>query len=151
MKTLKNILHEITQLEKSYRDKGFYFERDTLQIIGYTRADIEYAKSKAILEVVEIIKKHLYENDESNKCSDCSRRKFYQSGYKDGKKENDDWIPVNPDNIPDTEVLCCDKYGEMLIGYLSNTEEEYVCESDECIMYDVVAWMNKPKSYKPNE
>lgn len=64
------------------------------------------------------------------------------------KHMNDGWIPVDPNNLPDPEVLCCDRYGEQLIGYLSNTEEGFICESNECIMYDVVAWMDKPKSYK---
>lgn len=62
--------------------------------------------------------------------------------------ENDGWIPVDPNNLPDPEVLCCDRYGEQLIGYLSNTEEGFICESNECIMYDVVAWMEKPKPYR---
>lgn len=62
--------------------------------------------------------------------------------------ENDGWTPVDPNNLPDPEVLCCDRYGEQLIGYLSNTEEGFICESNECIMYDVVAWMDKPKPYK---
>ena len=60
----------------------------------------------------------------------------------------DRWIPVDPENIPDAEVLCCDEYGEELIGYLSNTAEGWVCESDECVMYYVVAWKPKPDPYR---
>lgn len=56
------------------------------------------------------------------------------------KHMNDGWIPAEPENIPE-EVICCDKYGELLIGRLSNTDLGYVCESEECTMYDVVAWM----------
>ena len=41
--------------------------------------------------VKNIIKKHLSEN----KCSECSRRKFYQMGYEDGNKDNAGWIPVD--------------------------------------------------------
>lgn len=63
-------------------------------------------------------------------------------------EKNDGWIPVDPNNLPDTEVLCCDRYDEQLIGYLSNTEEGFICESNECIMYDVVAWMYKPERYR---
>lgn len=92
-----------------------------------------------------IVKKHLSENH----CSECSRRKFYQMGYRDGKKDNDGWIPCDPEKMPEKEVLCCDKYGELLIGWLSNTNLGYVCESEECTMYDVVAWMEKPEPYKP--
>lgn len=133
--TLENILQEI--------------EGEIAEII-----DCSDSKSRMLarhwnncINVVEkIIKKHL-SDDNDNKCSECSRRKFYLSGYKDGKKENGDWIPVKPDNLPDIEVLCCDNYGEMLIGYMSSTEEGYICDSEECTMYDVVAWMSLPKPY----
>ena len=37
--------------------------------------------------------------NEEPKCSECSRRKFYQQGYEDGKKEND-WIPVSSGHLP---------------------------------------------------
>lgn len=66
------------------------------------------------------------------------------------RQQDNGWIPCNPKNIPDKEVLCCDKYGEELIGYLSGTEEDgYECESDGCIMFGVIAWMEKPEPYKP--
>lgn len=37
-----------------------------------------------------MIRKHM--ND--TKCGDCSRRKWYQKGFEDGKKSKDNWIPV---------------------------------------------------------
>lgn len=40
--------------------------------------------------VKDIIRKHM--NDA--KCAECSRRKWYQIGYEDGKKDNAGWIPV---------------------------------------------------------
>ena len=55
--------------------------------------------------VKNIIKKHLSEN----KCSECSRRKFYQMGYEDGNKDNDGWIPVErelPPNAKYKGALC---------------------------------------------
>ena len=63
----------------------------------------------------------------------------------DGNK----WIPCDLKNIPDKEVLCCNEHGEELIGHLGNIEYGWVCESKGCIMYDVVAWMEKPEPYKP--
>ena len=67
------------------------------------------------------------------------------------KHMNDGWIPVDKNNIPKNEVLACDRYENELIGYLSyNADaEEFVCESDECIMYQVIAWMEKPEPYRP--
>lgn len=49
--------------------------------------------------VKNIIKKHLSEN----KCSECSRRKFYQMGYEDGNKDNDGWIPVEQELPPNSK------------------------------------------------
>ena len=67
------------------------------------------------------------------------------------KHMNDGWIPVDKNNTPDHEILACDRYDNELIGYLGyNADtEEFVCESDECIMYQVIAWMEKPEPYRP--
>ena len=59
------------------------------------------------------------------------------------------WIPVSETvDVPEHEVLACDKYGTELIGFLADADGRYECESDECIMYDVVAWMPLPEPYK---
>lgn len=62
---------------------------------------------------------------------------------------NDSWIPVDKDNIPENEVLCCDRYENELIGHLSYNEdtEEFICESDECVMYQTIAWQPRPEPY----
>ena len=58
-----------------------------------------------------------------------------------------DWIPCNETvEIPDYEVLACNKYGEEILGYLEYTNE-WICVSADCIMYDPIAWMEKPKPY----
>ena len=59
------------------------------------------------------------------------------------------WVPcIETEDLPKHEVLCCDKYGEELIGWLSCEDDQWLCESDGEIMYDVVAWMEKPKPWK---
>lgn len=66
--------------------------------------------------------------------------------YEDGKER---WIPVSETvDIPEHEVLACDKYGTELIGFLYEKDEQWMCESDECIMYDVVAWQSSPEPYR---
>ena len=67
------------------------------------------------------------------------------------KHMNDGWIPIDEDNIPDHEVLACDKYGNELIGYIDIVGYGFFCEEGESgiCMYDVVAWMEKPEPYKP--
>lgn len=135
MTTLEKILQDIENIKEAYRGKGFSLERDDfVEIVPYSKADIEYAKVKAISEVIEIIKKHMAGEGSAESASPS--------------RDNDKWIPCDPENIPDTEALCCDEYGEELIGYLSNTEEGWICESNECVMYYVVAWMPKPKPYR---
>ena len=67
------------------------------------------------------------------------------------KYMNDGWIPVDKNNVPDHEVLACDKYENELIGYLRYDEdaEEFVCEGEGCVMFHVRAWMEKPEPYHP--
>ena len=62
------------------------------------------------------------------------------------------WIPCT-DHLPEEyEVLCCDVYGEIMIGHPFSTLESetgYSAESESEYMYDCIAWMPKPKGYKP--
>lgn len=60
------------------------------------------------------------------------------------------WIPCNK-RLPENgkEVLACDKYGEMLIGWIrEDSETGFAAESDDTTMYDCVAWMPLPESYE---
>ena len=56
-----------------------------------------------------------------------------------------DWNPCIKDEIPDDEVLACDIYGTQMFGYLSynDTLEDFVCENDYEIMYNVIGWKYK--------
>lgn len=61
-----------------------------------------------------------------------------------------EWIPI-AEPIPDTEVLCCNQRGDILIGYLFEDKESntgYSAESEQCYLMDCVAWMPLPKPYK---
>ena len=49
-------------------------------------------------------------------------------------------------DLPDREVLCCDRYGEELIGWLLYSDDQWLCESDGATMYDPIAWCEKPES-----
>ena len=60
--------------------------------------------------IKEIIRSHM---DEVQKCGECSRRKWYQKGYEDSKKDND-WIPYSVQNMPkkeDVYLVTCDEIG----------------------------------------
>lgn len=59
------------------------------------------------------------------------------------------WIPCSETvDIPDHEVLACDKYGEYIIGLLAYEDEQWLCESEETMMYDPIAWMPLPEPIK---
>ncbi len=67
----------------------------------------------------------------------------------DKKPKIGEWIPCSDDNLPEKEVLCCDRYGEMMFGYVSKAEEgTYNAESEHEYMYDCVAWQPLPEPYK---
>ena len=62
------------------------------------------------------------------------------------------WIPCSETiDIPDHEVLCCDEYGEELIGWLSYSDDQWLCESDDEMMYDPIAWREKPEPWRGEE
>ena len=81
---------------------------------------------------------------------DIALEQLKELGYSLGEKPKQ-WIPCESITEPiDREVLCCDKYGNELIGWLDYNDyyECWVCESDECVMYDTVAYMEKPEPWK---
>ena len=110
----------------------------------------------------EIIRSHM---DDVPKCGECSRRKWYQIGYEDGKK-NDGWIPVE-DKLPEEkgwyQCTCSDKeiwnddivrdlyyYPEIKefvdnIRYEANGLKDI--EKYYCTKY-VTAWQPLPEPYK---
>lgn len=62
------------------------------------------------------------------------------------------WIPCSETvDIPEHEVICCDKYGEELIGWLSCEDGQWLCESETEMMYDPIAWREKPEPWKGEE
>ena len=94
MQELEKILEEIDQEVKEYMEIDFGDE--------YNAGIKDMAKMAK-----KIIRKHM--ND--SKCGNCSRRKWYQIGFKDGLKSNDGWIPVDERTKKDyTAVFAVDKH-----------------------------------------
>lgn len=64
---------------------------------------------------------------------------------------NGGWIPCSERLPEEYTVLCCDNYGEIIVGHpyfdeVSNTN--YSAESDNVMMYNCVAWQPLPESFK---
>ena len=97
MQELEKILEEIN------KQKRICLEIDNGD--EYNAGALDMANS-----IKYIIRKHT--NDD--KCAECSRRKWYQQGYEDGKNNNDGWIPVD-ERLPDeslNSVIGWDEYRE---------------------------------------
>lgn len=85
---LEKILEEIREIEKKY-----VVGHNVLFALGVTGM---------ATEISSIIRSHMVDVP---KCGECSRRKWYQIGYKDGK--NDGWIPVE-ERMPTKEEFLKD-------------------------------------------
>lgn len=143
MNALEKILEEIE-------------EHGNIQFSSYTKPLI------AVEDVLKSIRSHI---DEIPNCEGCSRRKWYQKGFEDGKKDND-WIPVE-EKLPEEkgwyQCTCSDKeiwnddivrdlyyYPEIKefvdnIRYEANGLKDI--EKYYWIKY-VTAWQPRPKPYK---
>ena len=65
------------------------------------------------------------------------------------KHMNDGWIPVE-ERLPEGKALACDKYGEIMIGYIcGNANGGYDCEGDGYEMFNVLAWRPLPEPCRP--
>ena len=69
----------------------------------------------------------------------------------EAEKCNNGWISCSEQLPEEYSVLCCDKYGEMIVGHpyfdeVSNTN--YSAESDNEMMYNCIAWKPLPEPYQ---
>ena len=80
-----------------------------------------------------------------DKCSDCSRRKFYQQGYQDGLNERK-WIPCE-ERLPDKRgnYLVCSKGVTWVANWFLDT---WWGIEKRCRYSDVEAWQPLPQPYK---
>lgn len=72
----------------------------------------------------------------------------YAAGFEDGKPK---WIPCSKRLPKEFYVLCCDNHGEMLIANpfeCGDSDTGFSAESEDCYMYNCVAWMPLPEPYE---
>ena len=109
-----------------------------------------------IKDAENIIRSHM---DEVPKCGECSRRKQYMQGYKDGKKD-DGWIPVE-ERLPEENdgkyypmLNVSTSYGAVKWGFYRVRDKEWYIYSEmhgELIKAEdkeVIAWQTLPEPYK---
>ena len=139
MQELEKILEEIEK------------QKSCCLMIGYAKEYNQGALKMA--EVIEdIIRKHM---DNNNLCEKCSRRKWYQIGYKDGK--NDGWIPVE-ERLPEMPKENPEFEGKKLELYLVTVRgTKYPFRAfwngsdftDGWTRCNVTAWCPLPEPYRP--
>lgn len=174
---LEKILEEMKKIKDGNRKENLYAKyppKDEQGKIlnGYSQG-YEDGTDNFYNAMVDIIRNHM--NDD--KCGECSRRRWYQKGYVDGKKEkeeeesvvsekflrecketakrykrdNDGWIPCD-ERLPDTEhsVLMCDANGCRDVGWW--TGKRWVTGfSHADIARDIIAWRPLPEPYRPEK
>lgn len=78
----------------------------------------------------------------------------YENGYKQGKFEAQQWIPVS-DHLPeyDKDVLCYTDAEEFIVGYRVDNwgQDAWITGEFGDGEFDAIAWMPLPKPYKENE
>lgn len=136
MNVLEKILEEISEVEKEY-----VTGHKVLYALGATGM---------ATEISGIIRSHM---NEVPNCGECNRRKWYQIGYEDGKKDNG-WIPVE-ERLPEED----ERYkGRKAIDVLVTTSNGRVTKVQRQSKYDYwcwgriygepTAWQPLPKPYK---
>ena len=133
------------------------------EIIEQLKAEGCIIDNDAGHRAVDIIRKHM---DNNNLCEKCSRRKWYQIGYKDGK--NDGWIPVEESDSMFATLKGTDKWSKGMFEKISddvNVTVEYEDGTRKTISaytldgqwklpsrilkQKVIAWCPCPEPYKP--
>lgn len=125
----------------------------------------KYFKAIGTKKIEEIIRSHM---DDVPKCGECSRRKQYMQGYKDGKKD-DGWIPVEERLLEEEgwyQCTCSDKeiwnddivrdlyYYPGIKEFVDNIRyENNGLKNIEKYVWTkyVTAWQQQPKPYKAKE
>lgn len=136
MENESKLAHE--EMRRCARGNPLQFD----EVKGYARA-MEY--------VVDTIRSHM---DEIPNCEGCSRRKWYQKGFEDGKKDND-WIPVeerlpNKNGVYNVTRLVDDAF----ISDSAYFDGQDTWHNDNRVNHtrpyltDIVAWHPLPKPYK---
>lgn len=125
-----------------------------------------------IKHVRKILEKHL--SNFACKCGNCSRRRFYQVGYRDGKEKND-WIPVEEGLPKERDSMFAtlkgtDKWSKTMFEKISddvNVTVEYEDGTrktmaahtldgqwklpNRMLKQKVIAWCPFPESYKADK
>ena len=112
----------------------------------YTGLPVEDVK-KVTDQVVKGLKQ-LPSAQPDNDMLHLQKEQAYLQGWEEGRKAQR-WIPCSKTvDIPDHEIMACDRYGNLMFGFLAYDDDQWLCESDSEMMYDPIAWSEKPEPYR---
>lgn len=148
MNVLEKILEEINEKIKFAERMMVEEPCDKLDEIANDTAESFISAYEACGET---IRSHM---DEIPNCGGCSRRKWYQKGFEDGKKDND-WIPYTRQNTPKKKgiyLVTCDDEEYPVKRMRFKKEDEYGLWYDDYGIYDgvILAWQPLPEPYIKN-
>lgn len=107
-------------------------------IVGFVKKYFAEPKTDGVLEQVR------WERD-------MALMTLEEHGIGLGQKPKTGWIPCSERLPEEFYVLCCDNHGEMIIANLfacDDSDTGFSAESEDCYMYNCVAWMPLPKPYR---
>ena len=137
-------------IEKLEEEKMSYFL--TIANIGDEKLDCAYEQvENALDKAIEIVKQEAEQYSTKN-CSECSRRKFYQIGYAEGKK-NGGWISCSerlPEDYETYLVTNVDSFGQRHTykGWYGVEHKIWHMEGNSERKMNVVAWQPLPQPYQ---
>lgn len=125
-----------------------------------TNKEIGRKQCEGMARAMNIIRSYIDDvtvEDIHSKCSECSRRKWYQKGYEDGKKDicnDNDWIPVE-ERLPEesghylvqlSRKIPYENFADRVV-MLYDGEEKAFLDYESLI----IAWRPLPEPYKPKK
>lgn len=117
---------------------------DIKKLIEDIENNVKGLSERQIRQIVDVLEIQ----PQADKCSDCSRRKFYQQGYQDGL--NADWIPCE-ERLPSENIEVLVTVEEIDGGKYTKTswlqEEQWVIKKTP-LEPKVIAWQPLPAPYK---
>ena len=132
------------------------------KILEEVKSSAVYAKVKGgygavclpVGAIERIINKHMNGNAH---CGECSRRKWYQKGFEDGKKSKEKWIPVE-ERLPEekTNPVTQDFYEYQVTAKFQDIEDirnykfgnGHWWHGPGIVDQYVVAWLPRPDPYR---
>ena len=148
----EKIIEKLEERTSFISDCKKYGNKDSEQQKNSYSTMMMYEVADLVDDLVEIVKQEAEQYSTKN-CSECSRRKFYQIGYAEGKKYSG-WIPCSERLPEDGEtylVTNAESFGQRHIykGWYDVEHKIWHMEGNYEIKMNVVAWQPLPQQYQP--